>query len=342
MFPITTKGGGTCASFPDVCKTPAPPGPPLPIPYPNVSQCSSLKSSTGSKKTVIKGKAIVLKKSILGSSSGDEAGTLKGLVSNTNRGELKFTKGANSVKVEKSPVVYLTCPTQQNCSSGPANQPAGVNVAPGPNTNVVVLTAAGDALDAKAKRNTYHDAGQATTSNKGSRGVSNRASELGDSLKGKGKFSPNKASERLGDAGALNGVGGFAQSRGTSVVGTPQSFRGRSTVDMLAHLKDPAPGGALLVVEAKGGTGRLCSRVGERGIRYLQGTPGYLKSVAKSMIKSGVRTGNKAKEEAGKKLLKALKDKTPPVHYVEARTKYAVDKNGKVKAGDTEWKEFDP
>ena len=35
MFPASTKGGGMCFGFPDVCKTPAPPAPFVPIPYPN-------------------------------------------------------------------------------------------------------------------------------------------------------------------------------------------------------------------------------------------------------------------------------------------------------------------
>ena len=36
MFPASTNGGGQCAGFPDVCKTPTPGGP-VPIPYPNMA-----------------------------------------------------------------------------------------------------------------------------------------------------------------------------------------------------------------------------------------------------------------------------------------------------------------
>jgi superfamily II DNA helicase RecQ len=41
IFPASTKGGGVCFAFPDVCLTPAPPAPPIPIPYPNIGQVSS-------------------------------------------------------------------------------------------------------------------------------------------------------------------------------------------------------------------------------------------------------------------------------------------------------------
>lgn len=41
MFPMSCKMGGTCFAFPDVCKTPAPPAPPIPIPYPNTAQVAT-------------------------------------------------------------------------------------------------------------------------------------------------------------------------------------------------------------------------------------------------------------------------------------------------------------
>ena len=36
MFAVT-KQSGQCFGFPDVCKTPAPPAAPIPIPYPNIA-----------------------------------------------------------------------------------------------------------------------------------------------------------------------------------------------------------------------------------------------------------------------------------------------------------------
>lgn len=337
MFPITTKGGGTCACFPDVCKTPAPPAPsPVPIPYPNIAQCSSLKGSTGSKKTKIQNKAIVLKKSILGSSSGDEPGTLKGLISNNNRGELKFTRGESSVKVEKSPVVYLTCTTQQNCASGTPQNPAGINVSPG-QTKVRLKTVDGARRRVRVKAQTYHDGGRHSSSNANSQKVQDSADNLHKSLKGnRGSQAVSQASEGLGEAGARNGLRGFAQKRGTDVVpGSVQKFSGSGTVDMFAELQN----GALVVIEAKGGSGRLCSRVTSQG-RALQGTPEYLRSVAENMVKHG----DDAQKAAGGKIISALDKGKPPLHYVHARTKYKVagGRPKRVVARNTEWKEFDP
>ena len=36
MFAVT-KQAGQCLAMPDVCKTPAPPAPPIPTPYPNIA-----------------------------------------------------------------------------------------------------------------------------------------------------------------------------------------------------------------------------------------------------------------------------------------------------------------
>ena len=36
MFSSSTKEGGIVLAFPDVCKTPSPGGPAVPIPYPNI------------------------------------------------------------------------------------------------------------------------------------------------------------------------------------------------------------------------------------------------------------------------------------------------------------------
>ena len=38
MFPASTREGGKCFAFPDVCKTPAPPAPFVPVPYPNMAR----------------------------------------------------------------------------------------------------------------------------------------------------------------------------------------------------------------------------------------------------------------------------------------------------------------
>lgn len=75
-------------AFPDVCKTPAPPAPFVPIPYPNSQYQSNLKKANKIDAQAASGdqKAIALQKEAISNlkmSVGDEAGTLKGVVSAT-------------------------------------------------------------------------------------------------------------------------------------------------------------------------------------------------------------------------------------------------------------------
>jgi len=71
MFPASTKGGGMCFVFPDVCKVPAPPAPPIPTPFPNTGQCADAKGSTCTKKVKILNKAVLHKSSEIASTHGD-------------------------------------------------------------------------------------------------------------------------------------------------------------------------------------------------------------------------------------------------------------------------------
>jgi hypothetical protein len=103
---------GISTAFPDVCKTPAPPAPPVPIPYPNVAQSSDVDG--GSKDVLFDGKSICLKKSKIKTSTGDEAGTLNGIVSNKIKGKAAFANYSFDVKVEGSNVCRLADPTTQN------------------------------------------------------------------------------------------------------------------------------------------------------------------------------------------------------------------------------------
>ena len=100
MFPATTNGGGQCMAFPDVCKTPAPPAPFVPIPYPNIGMCNQAKGSTCSSKVKIMNKKTCTKKTEISKTMGDEAGTLKGLVSGTNMDKCTRKMAYSKVKVE--------------------------------------------------------------------------------------------------------------------------------------------------------------------------------------------------------------------------------------------------
>jgi hypothetical protein len=73
--------GISAATLPDVCKTPSPGGP-IPLPYPNISQSSTLAKGTTTV-TADGGMMIAIKGSEFSMSNGDEAGTLGGVTSNT-------------------------------------------------------------------------------------------------------------------------------------------------------------------------------------------------------------------------------------------------------------------
>jgi hypothetical protein len=130
MFPATTKGGGQCAGFPDVCKTPAPPAPFAPIPYPNMAMPNQASGSTVSKKVKIANKEVCTTKTEISMSSGDEAGTAGGgMVSAKFKGPALYKKGSSKVSAEGTPIVHLTSMVALNGGSN-ANMPAGTQVAP--------------------------------------------------------------------------------------------------------------------------------------------------------------------------------------------------------------------
>ncbi len=126
IFPASTKQGGLCFGMPDVCKTPAPPGPPVPIPYPNVGMLNQ--ASKTSTKVKFAGKPVVTIKSEIPRSSGDEAGSAGGVVSGINMGKVTFKQGSMKVIVEGQRCVFLTAVTGQNGVN--ANTPSGVVAAP--------------------------------------------------------------------------------------------------------------------------------------------------------------------------------------------------------------------
>jgi hypothetical protein len=128
MFPASTNGGGSCLAFPDVCKTPAPPAPFVPIPYPNTCQLTQIKGDTASSKVKILNKKTAHKNTIVSRSMGDEAGTLKGLVSQKNMDQVKRTAGVSNVKIEGIDIVTVLKPTAHNGSN--ANAPGGAQLAP--------------------------------------------------------------------------------------------------------------------------------------------------------------------------------------------------------------------
>jgi len=102
MF-VTTIQAGQANCTPDVCKTPAPPGPPVPIPYPNMAQ-TTLANPT-SLKVLVCGSPALTKSSKIPTSMGDTSGTVGGVVSGSFMGECTFTTASLKVKFEGKPVL---------------------------------------------------------------------------------------------------------------------------------------------------------------------------------------------------------------------------------------------
>jgi uncharacterized protein DUF4150 len=110
---IAHKGsGGFSMVFPDVCKTPAPPAPPIPIPYPNAGQSSD--TSDGPSKVTTDGKMPMVKGAKYSKSSGDEPGSIGGLLSSVNRNECEYMMYSFDVKFEGKNVCRLGDPMFHN------------------------------------------------------------------------------------------------------------------------------------------------------------------------------------------------------------------------------------
>ncbi|WP_437963984.1 DUF4150 domain-containing protein [Sorangium sp. So ce260] len=98
MSVVHAKSSGITVAFPDVCKTPAPPAPPLPIPYPNVAKSGD--TAKGTKKVKCDGESVCVKDSNFSTSTGDEAGSLGGIVSGKTKGKAEFVNFSFDVKFE--------------------------------------------------------------------------------------------------------------------------------------------------------------------------------------------------------------------------------------------------
>lgn len=106
--PITTKSGGICFAFPNVCATTFPPPVgTIPIPYPSIGQ---LTDATGNASSVLAGgNEVVTKDSEIPGTSGDEPAD-----AGTNGGKVAFVSYSGTVKAEGAEVVRLLDQTTQN------------------------------------------------------------------------------------------------------------------------------------------------------------------------------------------------------------------------------------
>ena len=105
MRGIVHKGsGGFSFAFPDVCKTPTPGGP-VPIPYPNFG--FSRDTSQGPTKVKTDGQMPMVKGAKYSKSTGDEPGTVGGVLSSVNMNVCEFLLYSFDVKFESKNVCRL-------------------------------------------------------------------------------------------------------------------------------------------------------------------------------------------------------------------------------------------
>lgn len=137
---VNADSGGVTIAFPDVCKTPAPPAPPIPIPYPNIANSSD--TASGSKKVTSEGKPICLQSSNFAMSTGDEAGALLGVASNKIKGKAEFVSFSFDVQIEGKNVPRsfdLMLHNDKNTPPFPVLQPPVVAIGSGADPTRCVL-----------------------------------------------------------------------------------------------------------------------------------------------------------------------------------------------------------
>lgn len=98
MSVVHAASNGVSVAFPDVCKTPAPPAPFVPIPYPNIAQSSD--TAQGASTVKCDGNPPCVKDSNFKMSTGDEAGSLLGIASNKIKGKAEFVNFSFDVKFD--------------------------------------------------------------------------------------------------------------------------------------------------------------------------------------------------------------------------------------------------
>jgi hypothetical protein len=118
---VHKDSGGTVNFMPDVCKTPAPPGPPVPIPYPNVAM--SADADKAAKTVTCDGNPICVQGSVFAKSTGDEAGSVGGVVSGCTKGKAEFLVCSFDVQAEGKGVARFGDQMLGNKGSAPNTPP---------------------------------------------------------------------------------------------------------------------------------------------------------------------------------------------------------------------------
>lgn len=108
---ITKSSGAIAKAELDICLTPQGPAA-IPVVYRNHASASNL--SSGSKTVKISNSEIMLQKSTISHSSGNEAGILGGIISKSTRGKTRALQYSRRVFIQGQRVVLNGCITLQN------------------------------------------------------------------------------------------------------------------------------------------------------------------------------------------------------------------------------------
>jgi len=128
------SNGVATATVPDVCLTPAPPGPPVPVPYPNIAQSNTLSGGT-QRVSVDGGMPAAHKPSRFAVSTGDEAGVVGGVASGTIKGAATWITASVNVMIEGNPACRLSDKMMMNnrntsCLAGVIQPPVMPDIPP--------------------------------------------------------------------------------------------------------------------------------------------------------------------------------------------------------------------
>lgn len=102
---------------PDTCLTPAPPGPPIPVPYPNTSMCTMAVPPTTAMNVLLTAGPAHNIMTMVPMSQGDNAGLNMGVMSGMVMGPTRWLKGSMKVMMGGKPAVRLTDMTGHNGAS---------------------------------------------------------------------------------------------------------------------------------------------------------------------------------------------------------------------------------
>jgi carboxyl-terminal processing protease len=124
VLPASNRGGGQALNFPDVCKTPAPPAPFVPIPYPDLGM--NMQAAPFSPFVQIAFMPATNMGTMKVMTAGDEAGAMGGVATGLIKGPGKTTMGNPLVMVTGMPAESLANPTSGNAM----NAPVGAQIVP--------------------------------------------------------------------------------------------------------------------------------------------------------------------------------------------------------------------